>query len=69
MATGRQVQRSPRLVLYGIAFRILCGLAVRPVDGKAAPAPRQHEAHLPRRKERRPLQSHPSVRAKLDAGR
>ena len=67
MATNRQTQRSARLVLYGIAFRLLSGLAVQAGDGKAGAAARRRDGRgascQPRRKERRALP------VKLDLGR
>ena len=61
MATKGQVRKSPGLVLYRIAFRVLSDLAVQAGEGAGIGAPRSQE--------RRPVQPHRPVRADADAGR
>jgi hypothetical protein len=79
MSTSRQFRKSPRLVLYGLAFRILGELAMQAGDGAARPAPGRQDTrqaeHASRQQEQRPLHLHPPVqpqplvRADADAGR
>ena len=33
MSTNRQSRKSPRLVLYGLVFRVLCSVALRAGEG------------------------------------
>jgi hypothetical protein len=61
MSTSAQIRKSPKLVLYGIAFRVLGELAVQAGEGAARPAP-----HPSRQGEQRPLQPHLSVRPDAD---
>ena len=58
-----RTQKSPRLMLYGIVFRILCSVALHANGQEPASAPCQQESRRgPLRKERVPLS------LKLDAG-
>ena len=44
MPTNTQARKSPRLVLYGLAFRILTSLALRTLDQKTVRAARKLES-------------------------
>ena len=67
MSTKGQVRKSPGLVLYRIAFRVLSDLAVQAGGGEGMGALRQQE--------RQPVEphhavrAHRTVRADADAGR
>ena len=63
MSTIGQIRKSPRLVLYGIAFRVLGELARQAGDGAAWPAPGRQDTRRAGQQERGP------VRADADAGR
>ena len=69
MSTSGQATRSAKAALYGIVFRVLCGLAVQAGHGEGEPAPQEASQARRQAQERRPLQPHPSVRANLDPGR
>lgn len=67
MSTKGQVRKSPGLVLYRIAFRVLSDLAVQAGDGEGMGAPRPQEQWPVQ--SHRAVQPHHSVRADADAGR
>ena len=64
MSTNPRTRKSPRLLLYGIVFRILCSVAFHASDGAPSRATEERDpCHRAPRKERSPLSLH------LDPGR
>ncbi len=56
MSTNPRTRPSPKLVLYGIIFRVLCSVALRAGGRALVHAPRQPDPrHSPLRKDRSPL--------------
>ena len=62
MSTNPRTWKSPRLLLYGIVFRILCSVAFHASDGAPSSAAEQRETcHRAPRRDRSPLSLEPDT--------